>query len=134
MSSWWSMRHTPRTSASGQVLKLALEDAICLASALAQFDEIPTALSAYGEECQEALRQIQREAQHSARWFENVPSYIGLNAEQFTDLMHQQRSPVLPYLPPKVYLGFRWTLDRSCFAQQVWGATPLPRNVLQRPS
>ena len=38
----------------------------------------------------------------SAQWYENVDRYIGLKPRQFHTLRQRRRSPLLPYLPPRL--------------------------------
>lgn len=68
----------------GSGTKLAMEDAIALARALAGSRPAVEALSEYqNERMTEALR-LQNAARNSMEWFENVKRYIGLEPEQFT--------------------------------------------------
>jgi anthraniloyl-CoA monooxygenase len=67
----------------GSGTKLAMEDAIALARALATTDDVPWALQRYeNERVTESLR-LQNAARNSMEWFEHVKRYIGLPAEQF---------------------------------------------------
>jgi 2-polyprenyl-6-methoxyphenol hydroxylase-like FAD-dependent oxidoreductase len=100
----------------GSGTTLAIEDAIALASSLRQHDELGRALAAYQRQRQAALRQRQRDARFSARWFENVPRYIGLPPHQFARLLHARRSPLVAWLPPRV----------SCLLLQAGQRTPGP--------
>jgi 2-polyprenyl-6-methoxyphenol hydroxylase-like FAD-dependent oxidoreductase len=54
----------------GSGTKLAIEDAIGLASALGAHDYLGPALPAYERERKAALLRLQREARNSTRWFE----------------------------------------------------------------
>jgi 2-polyprenyl-6-methoxyphenol hydroxylase-like FAD-dependent oxidoreductase len=87
----------------GSGTKLALEDAIALASRLDGGTELQAALAAYGEERRAALRPAQTSARFSAQWFENVSRYATLDPDRFFALLHERRSPLLPRLPPSVY-------------------------------
>jgi 2-polyprenyl-6-methoxyphenol hydroxylase-like FAD-dependent oxidoreductase len=87
----------------GSGTKLALEDAIALASRLDDGTELQTALAAYGEERRTALRPAQTSARFSAEWFENVSRYAELDPDRFFALLHERRSPLLPRIPPPVY-------------------------------
>jgi len=67
----------------GSGTKLALEDAIGLATALRTHATVPEALAAYEPERRlEALR-VQNAARNSMEWFENVARYTVLEPEQF---------------------------------------------------
>jgi 2-polyprenyl-6-methoxyphenol hydroxylase-like FAD-dependent oxidoreductase len=87
----------------GSGTRLALEDAMALTIALHGQADLESALDGYGRQRQADLRQLQDEARLSARWFENVARYRGLNDEQFFTLLRARRSPLLPRLPPLVY-------------------------------
>lgn len=86
----------------GSGTTLAIEDAIALASSLREHGELGPALAAYQRQRQAALRQRQSDARFSARWFENVPRYIGLPPHQFARLLHARRSPLVARLPPRL--------------------------------
>jgi 2-polyprenyl-6-methoxyphenol hydroxylase-like FAD-dependent oxidoreductase len=87
----------------GSGTKIALEDAIGLARALLDASDVNAALGAYERERRAAILQPQSEARFSARWFENVPRYIGFPPEQFFALLKERRSPLLPRVPPLRY-------------------------------
>ena len=88
---------------------LALEDAIALAAALQDHPALGTALDAYGRERKQALLSAQSAARHSARWYENLPRYIGLPPDRMFALLGQRHSPLLPYVPPQLY----YRIDRA---------------------
>jgi anthraniloyl-CoA monooxygenase len=67
----------------GSGTKLAMEDAIALAQALQQYDDLPCALSAYEEARKVEVFRLQNAARNSTEWFENVKRYTRLEAEQF---------------------------------------------------
>jgi 2-polyprenyl-6-methoxyphenol hydroxylase-like FAD-dependent oxidoreductase len=100
----------------GSGTTLAIEDAIALASSLQQHGELARALAAYQRQRQAALRQRQADARFSARWFENIPRYIGLPPHQFACLLHARRSPLVARLPPRL----------SCLLLQAGQRTPGP--------
>lgn len=60
----------------GSGTKLAMEDSIGLAEALAQHDSVRTALAAYEAERRTAVASIQRAAQVSLQWFEDTERYF----------------------------------------------------------
>jgi anthraniloyl-CoA monooxygenase len=68
----------------GSGTKLALEDAIDLASAIAEADTLPRALQAYEARRSVEVLKIQNAARNSTEWFENVARYSGMEIEQFT--------------------------------------------------
>jgi anthraniloyl-CoA monooxygenase len=103
--------------AIGSGTKLAVEDAIALAERLHEHEDLPAALEAYGTQRRTALLLPQREAAHSAQWFEHVPRYAGLPARQFAMLLKQRRSFLLPRLPPRLY----YHLHRATGEFGPWG-------------
>ncbi|MBC9727917.1 FAD-dependent monooxygenase [Streptomyces sp. TRM68367] len=82
---------------------LALEDAIALAGALGECADLPQALARYERERRAGLLPVQSAARYSARWYENLPRYIGLPPEQMFALLGQRHSPLLPHIPPRLY-------------------------------
>jgi 2-polyprenyl-6-methoxyphenol hydroxylase-like FAD-dependent oxidoreductase len=87
----------------GSGTKLALEDAIALAARLHDGTGLEEALASYERERQVALRPAQTDARFSARWFEEVPRYVDLDAARLFALLHERRSPMLPRIPPRLY-------------------------------
>jgi anthraniloyl-CoA monooxygenase len=67
----------------GSGTKLALEDAIGLARALALQPDRETAFAAYEAERRIEVLRLQNAARNSTEWFENVDRYATLEAEQF---------------------------------------------------
>lgn len=67
----------------GSGTKLALEDAISLAGALAAEPDLPTAFAAYETERRPVVASLQRAAQTSLEWFEGIARYRELAPEQF---------------------------------------------------
>ncbi len=74
--------HTAHFSV-GSGTKLALEDAISLASHLLSDDALPDALSDYEAERRPVVDSTQRAAKASLEWFEGADRYIGQEPEQF---------------------------------------------------
>jgi anthraniloyl-CoA monooxygenase len=101
----------------GSGTKLAVEDAIALAERLHEHEDLPAALEAYASQRRAELLLPQREAAHSAQWFEHLPRYVGLPAPQFATLLQQRRSRLLPRLPPRLY----YYLYRATGEIGVWG-------------
>ncbi|MEO5818699.1 MAG: FAD-dependent monooxygenase, partial [Gemmatimonadaceae bacterium] len=67
----------------GSGTKLAMEDAIALARALAGTDDVPCAFERYADERVTESLRLQNAARNSMEWFEHVKRYVGLPAEQF---------------------------------------------------
>lgn len=93
----------------GSGTRLAMEDAMALADAMAAEPDLDSALSRYDEGRREDLRGVQRVARRSARWFERVPRYIDRPAPEFATLMENRRSPVMAHLPVGAYLRLTGT-------------------------
>ncbi|MFD6970198.1 bifunctional salicylyl-CoA 5-hydroxylase/oxidoreductase [Streptomyces sp. NPDC059949] len=67
----------------GSGTKLAVEDALALADALAAEDGVPQALAAYETARRPAVASTQRAAAASMRWFEEIAGYVEQPARQF---------------------------------------------------
>jgi anthraniloyl-CoA monooxygenase len=67
----------------GSGTKLAMEDAIALAGALARHSDVDTAVKVYEEERRPVVESTQRAAQGSLEWFEGIGRYLGQAPEQF---------------------------------------------------
>ncbi|WP_053175488.1 FAD-dependent monooxygenase [Nonomuraea sp. SBT364] len=87
---------------------LALGDAAYLANALHNAPGLPDALKRYERERMAAIRSTQRAARYSARWYENLPRYIGLPPLQMLTLLGRRHSPLLSRIPPRLYYGAGW--------------------------
>jgi 2-polyprenyl-6-methoxyphenol hydroxylase-like FAD-dependent oxidoreductase len=87
----------------GSGTRLALEDAISLATSLQDERNLATALERYETERRRALLRTQSEARLSTRWFESVQRYIDLEPQQVLALLMERRSPLLPRVPPRAY-------------------------------
>ena len=88
----------------GSGTRLAVEDAIGLATQLRERADIPSALTAYGKQRSGELIEAQRTARNSAHWFENVPSYIRYGTPELAELMSRRRSSFLRRMPPGLFL------------------------------
>jgi anthraniloyl-CoA monooxygenase len=77
----------------GSGTKLAMEDAIALADAVAAHrGDVGAALAAYEQARRLDVLKIQRAAQTSLEWFENSERYVGQSPERFTfNLMTRSR-------------------------------------------
>lgn len=93
----------------GSGTRLAMEDAMALADALADEPDLTGALQVYDRTRREHLHGVQRVARRSARWFERVPRYITRPAPEFATLMENRRSPVMAHLPVGAYLRLTGT-------------------------
>jgi 2-polyprenyl-6-methoxyphenol hydroxylase-like FAD-dependent oxidoreductase len=88
----------------GSGTTMAIEDAIALADNLQWHPGDPrVALESYERQRKAAIMLAQSDARLSARWFEDISRYTGLQPREFAALLHGRRSPVLPHLPPRVY-------------------------------
>ncbi|MFE1790321.1 bifunctional salicylyl-CoA 5-hydroxylase/oxidoreductase [Streptomyces sp. NPDC059525] len=67
----------------GSGTKLAVEDALALAEAVAAHPEVPEAVAAYEAARRPAVASTQRAAAASMRWFEEIGGYVGQPARQF---------------------------------------------------
>ena len=74
--------HTAHFSV-GSGTKLAMEDAIALASAVSEQRSLTAALAAYEAERRPAVESTQRAARTSQEWFEGVRRYVPLDPERF---------------------------------------------------
>jgi anthraniloyl-CoA monooxygenase len=88
----------------GSGTRLAVEDAIGLATQLRERADIPSALTVYGKQRSGDLIEAQRTARNSAHWFENVPGYIRYGTSELAELMSRRRSSFLRRMPPVLYL------------------------------
>jgi anthraniloyl-CoA monooxygenase len=66
--------HTAHFSV-GSGTKMAMEDAVALAAALAAYDDIPAALAAYEESARPSVEKIQGSARPSLSWWEHFGRY-----------------------------------------------------------
>jgi anthraniloyl-CoA monooxygenase len=83
----------------GSGTRLALEDAIGLATQLSEQQGLNSALAAYGKQRAADLGTAQREARNSARWFENAARYISNDPQDFARLMNRRRSSLVTLMP-----------------------------------
>jgi anthraniloyl-CoA monooxygenase len=68
----------------GSGTKLAMEDCIALADALAREPDVPAALAAYEQARRPEVEALQRAAQVSLEWFEHTERYMKMAPLQFT--------------------------------------------------
>jgi anthraniloyl-CoA monooxygenase len=67
----------------GSGTKLAMEDALALAACLHENPSVDTALAAYEAERRPVVESVQRAAQASLEWFENISQYVRQEPPQF---------------------------------------------------
>lgn len=116
----------------GSGTRLALEDAIGLATQLREHADIPSALTAYSRQRSGDLIEAQRTARNSAHWFENVPRYIRNGTTELAELMSRRRSSFLRRMPPPLYLwlihaGYRAPALTDLARRGVFGCRNLSR-------
>ncbi|KAB2586750.1 oxidoreductase [Rhodococcus erythropolis] len=76
----------------GSGTKLAMEDSLALAACLHEHDSLEAGLEAYEIERRPVVLSVQRAAQASLEWFENIDQYTGQNEQQFAfNLMTRSR-------------------------------------------
>lgn len=80
----------------GSGTKLAFEDAIGLARELDEHDDLVAALQAYEARRRSAVLALQREAESSATWFENIQRHIDQDAVQFAYSLVRRREDDAP--------------------------------------
>lgn len=105
--------------AIGSGTKLAMQDAMALADAVASGDDLAVALERYEHRRKAALAPLQRAARASSAWFERVPDYADLPAKRFSYALSNRRGqyPMWRYMlhmatqstVPRTVL--RWTLS-----------------------
>ena len=86
--------------AIGSGTKLAMQDAMALADALAAGGDLAAALERYEHRRKAALAPLQRAALASSAWFERMPDYAGLPAKRFSYALSNRRGdyPLWRYL------------------------------------
>jgi 2-polyprenyl-6-methoxyphenol hydroxylase-like FAD-dependent oxidoreductase len=111
----------------GSGTRLALEDAISLASRVQEAGSLAEAFERYQRERRAALHRTQCDARLSARWFESVPRYIELDPPQVFALLRDRRSPLLPRVPPRAYYRLYQATQRNAalFKVRKWAAPAL---------
>jgi 2-polyprenyl-6-methoxyphenol hydroxylase-like FAD-dependent oxidoreductase len=110
--------HTTHYSIGSGTIR-AIEDAIALTEKLCEHTDLESALDMYEKERKQAIIPLQGWARYSAQWYENLPRYIHLQAPQFTALLRERRSPILPHLPPLVYYLLYQIVQGSSGLQKV---------------
>lgn len=106
----------------GSGTKLAMEDAIALADAFREGDDVPAALARYEEARRPMTERVQKAAQDSLTWFESVRRHRAMDPKQFAFAL-LTRSKKIGYEnlglrdPPLVDDVRAWFAERA-------GATP----------
>ncbi|MBG0562629.1 FAD-dependent monooxygenase [Actinoplanes aureus] len=77
--------------AIGSGTKLAMQDAMALAEAVASGDDLAVALERYEHRRKAALAPLQRAARASSAWFERMPEYADLPAKRFSYALSNRR-------------------------------------------
>ncbi|MEU4619390.1 FAD-dependent monooxygenase [Actinoplanes sp. NPDC023801] len=77
--------------AIGSGTKLAMQDAMALADAVASGDDLAVALERYEHRRKAALAPLQRAARASSNWFEHMPDYAHLPARRFSYALSNRR-------------------------------------------
>ncbi|BAL91036.1 putative hydroxylase [Actinoplanes missouriensis 431] len=102
--------------AIGSGTKLAMQDAMALADAVASGDPLPVALERYEHRRKAALAPLQKAARASSAWFERLPEYADLPAKRFSYALSNRRGE---------YPAWRYLLHMST-------QSPIPRTLLRR--
>lgn len=109
---------------------LAFDDAICLAEKLCKETVLELALSGYETERKAAILPLQGWARRSAGWYEDLTRYTDLPADAFSALLLKRSSPILPYVPPRLYYRLNQISERSAALESLRArlARPLVRS------
>jgi anthraniloyl-CoA monooxygenase len=84
-------------------MRLAVQDAICLARELQTKATVAEAFAAYDRERRAALIGPQTEARFSQQWFEDFERYADLPAPALCALLRARRDPLLTKISPRLY-------------------------------
>ncbi|KRE34401.1 hypothetical protein ASG82_20595 [Mycobacterium sp. Soil538] len=87
----------------GSGMRLALQDAICLARELQTKPTVAEAFAAYDNERHAALIGPQTEARFSQQWFEDFERYADLPAPALCALLCARRDPLVTKMSPRLY-------------------------------
>lgn len=117
---WWSEKtvlvgdaaHTAHFSI-GSGTRLALQDAITLASSLGQEQSPQAAFADYQRRRRPDVLAAQRDAGASARWLEELDRYVGMPAEEFFTLFRARRDPLLARISPELYYRAYSAVERN---------------------
>jgi anthraniloyl-CoA monooxygenase len=87
----------------GSGMRLALQDAICLAGELQTKPTVAEAFAAYDKERRASLIGPQTEARFSQQWFEDFERYAELPAPALCALLLARRDPLMTKISPRLY-------------------------------
>ncbi|MFG1931580.1 FAD-dependent monooxygenase [Mycobacterium sp. NPDC048908] len=87
----------------GSGMRLALQDAACLARKLQTEPTVAEAFAGYDLERRAALIGPQTEARSSQQWFENFERYADLPAAALCALLRARRDPLMMKVSPQLY-------------------------------
>jgi 2-polyprenyl-6-methoxyphenol hydroxylase-like FAD-dependent oxidoreductase len=119
--------------AIGMGTTLAVEDAICLADLLHQHLGLEPALIAYQRQRKAELIPTLAEARCSARWLENLDTYVRLKPQVFGVLLYARRSPLIALLPPRISFWLRQGATKVKFLDTVRDViAPAAKSVYSR--
>lgn len=109
---------------------LAFDDAISLAENLCREPDLATALNGYETQRKAAILPLQGGARRSAGWYEDLPRYTDLPAQAFSTLLLKRSSPILPYVPPRLYYRLNKISEKSAALENLRArlARPLVRS------
>jgi len=112
----------------GSGTKLAMEDAIALAARLGERRALDDALGAYEAERLPAVTRLQRAADESRTWFEEIARYRGMEPPQFTFALMTRSRKVTHGNLAKRDPGYVASLDRwfASRTDAAWAEPPRP--------
>jgi anthraniloyl-CoA monooxygenase len=99
----------------GSGMRLALQDAICLARELQTRHTVTEAFAAYDTQRRAALVGPQTEARYSQQWFENFDRYADLPLPVLGALLLARRDPLMTKMPPRLYYRIDRVLNSAGF-------------------
>lgn len=103
----------------GSGMRLALEDAICLARELQTKQTVADAFDAYEKKRRAALIGPETEAWFSQRWFENYDRYANLPVSALGALLLARRDPLMTKISPRVYYRIDRILNSAGFMRML---------------
>ncbi len=87
----------------GSGMRLALQNAFCLARKLQTKPTVAETFAAYERELQAAVIGPQTEARFSQQWFEDFERYADLPAPALCALVNARRDPLMTKISPRLY-------------------------------
>jgi anthraniloyl-CoA monooxygenase len=112
----------------GSGTKLAMEDAIALARRFAERREVPDALAAYEAERLPQVARLQRVAEESRTWFEEIRRYVAMEPQQFAFALLTRSRKVTHGNLAKRDPGYAGAMDRwfASRTEAAWAEPPPP--------